>query len=59
MWRAYAVSPQGDNADDGAFEHSAYVLLIDRHGRQRVSFPFDKLTPEGLAGDIRRLQRES
>ena len=56
VWRAYGISPQGDEGDDGAFEHSAYVLLIDRRGRQRVSFPFDKLTPEGLAGDIRRLQ---
>ena len=56
VWRAYAISPQGDDGDDGAFEHSAYVLLIDKRGRQRVSFPFDKLTPEGLAGDIRRLQ---
>lgn len=59
VWDAYAISPQGDAGDDGAFEHSAYVLLVDKRGRQRVSFPFDKLTPEGLAGDIRRLQRES
>ena len=57
VWDAYGISPQGDKGDDGAFEHSAYVLLIDPRGRQRVSFPFDKLTPDGLAADIRRLQR--
>ena len=22
------------------FEHSAYVMLIDKHGRQRVGIPF-------------------
>src|SRR3954447_18886207 len=27
------------------FEHTAYVLLIDRQGRQRVGFPFEQLTP--------------
>jgi protein SCO1/2 len=59
VWDAYGISPQGDKADDGAFEHSAYVLLVDARGRQRVSFPFDKLTPEGLAADIRRLQRQA
>lgn len=53
VWRAYGIRPQGDG-----FEHSAYVLLIDRRGRQRVSFPVDRLTPEGLTADIRRLEAE-
>jgi hypothetical protein len=35
------------------------VLLIDRHGRQRIGFPVQQLTPEGLAHDIRRLQAEA
>jgi protein SCO1/2 len=53
VWDAYGIRPQGE-----AFEHSAYVLLIDRAGRQRVSFPFDQLTSEGLAHDIARLEAE-
>jgi protein SCO1/2 len=47
VWKQFAIQPQGKG-----FEHSAYVLLLDRDGRQRVAFPFDKLTPEGLAHDI-------
>jgi protein SCO1 len=54
VWKAYGIRPQGT-----AFDHSAYVLLIDRHGRQRVGFPVQQLTPEGLAHDIRRLQAEA
>jgi protein SCO1/2 len=51
VWRAYGIRPQQD-----AFDHSAYVVLLDRRGRQRVSFPAERLTPEGLAHDIRRLE---
>ena len=29
------------------FEHSAYVMLIDKHGRQRVGIPFEQLTVDG------------
>jgi protein SCO1 len=54
IWKAYGIRPQGK-----AFDHSAYVLLIDRHGRQRIGFPVQQLTPEGLAHDIRRLQAEA
>jgi protein SCO1 len=54
VWRAYGIQPQGR-----AFDHSAYVLLIDRTGRQRIGFPVGQLTPEGLAHDISRLQAET
>lgn len=54
VWKAYGIQPQGNG-----FEHSAYVLLIDKRGRQRIGFPVDQLTPEGLAHDIRRLEAES
>jgi cytochrome oxidase Cu insertion factor (SCO1/SenC/PrrC family) len=37
------------------FEHSAYVMLIDKHGTQRVGIPFEQLTPTPLATDLRRL----
>jgi protein SCO1/2 len=40
------------------FEHSAYVLLIDKHGEQRVGIPFEQLSADGLAGDIRSLLAE-
>jgi protein SCO1/2 len=54
IWKAYGIQPQGN-----AFDHTAYVLLIDRHGRQRVGFPVQQLVPEDLAHDVRRLQAES
>jgi protein SCO1/2 len=41
------------------FEHSAYVMLIDKHGNQRVGLPFEQLDAAGLARDIRRLRDES
>jgi protein SCO1/2 len=50
LWKAYFVQPQGD-----AFDHSAYVLLLDGAGRRRVSWPVDQLTPGGLAHDLRLL----
>lgn len=47
VWKAYGIEPQGPK-----FDHSAYVLVLDDEGRQRVAFPVDKLTSEGLAHDI-------
>src|SRR4051812_331626 len=44
LWKEYGIQPQGK-----AFDHSAYVVILDSKGRQRVSFPVAKLTPEGLA----------
>ena len=53
IWKAYGIAPQGEE-----FDHSAYVLLIDRRGRQRIGFPVGQLTPEALAHDIAKLERE-
>jgi protein SCO1/2 len=53
VWRAYAMQP-----DQATALHSAFVLLIDKRGVERVGFPADQLTPEGLAHDIARLERE-
>jgi protein SCO1/2 len=50
IWDAYGIQPQSK-----AFEHSAYVVLVDARGVQRVGWPVDKLTPEGLAHDLRLL----
>jgi protein SCO1 len=38
------------------YEHSAYVLLIDPEGEQRVGFPFEQLDAALLAKDIRLLR---
>jgi len=50
VWRAFGIAPQRTNLD-----HSSYVVLVDGAGRQRIGFPFDVLTPEGLEHDLRRL----
>jgi protein SCO1/2 len=54
VWRGYGVQPQ-----EGELDHSASVVLVDARGRQRVGFPFDQLTPEAMAHDIRRLAGRS
>jgi protein SCO1/2 len=53
IWSAYGIKPQGQG-----YEHSAYVLLLDKDGRERVSFPVDHLTDRDLAHDIRKLEAE-
>jgi protein SCO1/2 len=40
------------------FEHSAYVMLIDKRGRQRVGFPFEQLDAGQLERDMRLLRDE-
>jgi protein SCO1 len=53
VWHAYAIQPV-----QGPIDHSTFVMLVDKRGIERVGFPADQLTPEGLAHDIRVLQRE-
>jgi protein SCO1/2 len=50
IWRRYGIAPQRHG-----LEHSAYVVLIDRHNHQRIGFPGPQLTPEDLEHDLRRL----
>jgi protein SCO1/2 len=50
VWRAFGIAPR-----KGAEEHSAYVILVDRDGNQRIGFPFSHLTAEGLVHDLARL----
>ncbi|HEY5142930.1 MAG TPA: SCO family protein [Solirubrobacteraceae bacterium] len=52
VWRRYGIQPQS-----AKLEHTAYVIVIDRTGTARVSFPISELTPEGLAHDIKVLQK--
>jgi protein SCO1/2 len=40
------------------YEHSAYALLIDERGRQRVGFPFEQITSELLLTDVQALKAE-
>jgi protein SCO1 len=50
VWRGYGIAPQR-----GKLDHSAYVVVVDGQGRQRLGYPSSRLTPEDLAGDLRRL----
>jgi protein SCO1 len=54
VWHEYAIQPVTPKID-----HSTFVLLIDKRGYERVGFAADQLTPEGLAHDIRVLERQS
>jgi protein SCO1/2 len=53
VWSAYGIQPI-----HGRTLHSTFVLLIDKRGFERVGFAADQLTPDGLAHDIRVLERE-
>ena len=50
VWNAYAIAPQR-----GELDHTATVVLVDRRGMQRVSFPYQALTADALAHDVSRL----
>jgi protein SCO1 len=54
VWRDYAIEPVTPKVD-----HSTFVLLLDKHGYERIGFAADQLTPEGLAHDIKVLERQS
>ncbi|MEX0992973.1 MAG: SCO family protein [Solirubrobacterales bacterium] len=53
VWRDYGFSEQTKE-----LEHNAYVVLLDREGRQRVGFPVQHLTPEAMQHDIGLLLAE-
>ena len=53
VWRKFGVQPQ-----ERGLEHAAWVVLVDRRGRQRIGFPADKLTSEGVEHDVRVLLGE-
>jgi protein SCO1/2 len=53
IWNQFGIRPEERDSP-----HTAYVVLLDRTGRQRIGFPFEKLTPEGLAHDLRRLEAQ-
>jgi protein SCO1 len=61
VWHAYGATPfsaagASASARRAQIEDSTAVLLVDPRGFERVLFPIEQLTPEGLAHDIRRLQ---
>jgi protein SCO1/2 len=51
VWKAFGIAPQRDGRD-----HSAYVIVVDGRGRQRLGYPASALTSAGLAGDLARLR---
>jgi protein SCO1 len=50
VWTAFGIAPQR-----GGRDHSAYTVLVDGEGRQRIGFPASQLTPSALAHDLARL----
>jgi protein SCO1/2 len=50
VWRGFGIQPQTNR-----LEHSAHVVLADARGFQRVGFPFEQLTQQGVVDDLRRL----
>ncbi|HVL95581.1 MAG TPA: SCO family protein [Solirubrobacteraceae bacterium] len=50
VWRAFGIAPQGSPGD-----HSAYVVVVDGAGRQRLGYPVSQLSVAGLARDLARL----
>lgn len=53
IWMAYGVVPASEG--EAAFLSSTPIVLVDRSGIERVGFPVEQLTPEGLAHDLRVL----
>ncbi|HWT24867.1 MAG TPA: SCO family protein, partial [Solirubrobacteraceae bacterium] len=53
VWRAYGIQPQR-----GALDHTAFAVLVDKEGTQRIGWPYSVLTVEGLTADLRRLLAE-
>lgn len=55
VWRAYRIDLPSSNSSKA--EAAVTVVLIDRHGFERVAFGIEQLTPEGLSHDVRLLER--
>jgi cytochrome oxidase Cu insertion factor (SCO1/SenC/PrrC family) len=54
LYRDYRVHPP-EAVGERRFDEYAFVMLIDRSGRERALFETAQLTPEALASDIRQL----
>jgi protein SCO1/2 len=50
LWTAFGIAPQRDGR-----EHSSHTVIVDARSRQRIGFPADKLTQDGLAHDLARI----
>jgi protein SCO1/2 len=55
IWRAYGIQPQLTETDNPDEQHTASTVVVDGNGMQRLGFLTNELTPEGLAGDLRKL----
>jgi protein SCO1/2 len=54
VWNAYHVLP----VLPGKPDHTAFTILIDKRGIERVGYPAESMTPEALAHDVGVLQRQ-
>jgi protein SCO1/2 len=52
VWRAYGVQPETSTA-----AHSDATVLLDEHGRQRIGYFTEQLTPEDLEHDLALLEK--
>jgi protein SCO1/2 len=50
VWAAFGIAPQRHGR-----EHSSHTVIVDARSRQRIGFPADKLTQDGLAHDLARI----
>jgi protein SCO1/2 len=48
LWHAFGIQPELNGEP-----HSAYVVLVDGAGRQRLGYPASALTVDDLASDLR------
>jgi protein SCO1/2 len=53
LWNGFHITSQTPRA-----EHMARLVLVDKHGFQRIGYPASQVTPERLAHDLRLLERE-
>jgi protein SCO1 len=56
--RRFGYRGRTRHAQGALFEHSAYVMLIDKRGVQRLGIPFERLDPDTLAQDLQVLLAE-
>lgn len=54
VYRGFFVQPQTKEAD-----HQTRLVLLDGRGAQRVGYFLENVTPEGIAADVRKLERSS
>jgi protein SCO1/2 len=50
VWKGFGIAPQSAQSD-----HSAYVVVVDGDGHQRLGYPANMMRVDGLEADLRKL----